>query len=117
VAYPGSNNAQGGGEVLVVLSPTHARVFGRAGMTRRELQTQLFEHARVPLGRFSDEMMGRVRRKREARYGKDLPDPLPVADRPDDILVAVAGGPGGHTVFFPTYGETRAVTRVITTPG
>jgi hypothetical protein len=116
MAYPGSNNAQGGGEVLVVLSPTHARVFGREGISRRHLQQRLFERARVPLGRFSEAMMGRVRKKRAARYGNDLPDPLPVANGPDDIMIAVAGGPGGHTAFFPTYGETRAVTRTITVP-
>lgn len=113
MVYPGSNNAQGGGEVLVVLSPTHAGVFGRAGLTRRQLQEALFERARVPLARFSEEMMQRVRKKREARYGPQLPDPLPIADSPAEIMIAVAGGPGGHTVFFPTYGETRAVTREI----
>jgi hypothetical protein len=116
MAYPGSNNAQGGGEVLVVLSPTHARVFNRAGLSRRDLQQRLFERARVGLTRFSEEMMGRVRQKRAARYGSQLPDPLPVANGPDDIMIAVAGGPGGHTAFFPTYGETRAVTRVIHAP-
>ena len=113
MAYPGSNNAQGGGEVLVVLSPTHARVFGRAGMSRRDVQQALYERARVPLGRFSQEMMARVRKKRTPRYGDAIPDPLPVVDGPEEILIAVAGGPGGHTLFFPTYGETRAVSRVI----
>jgi hypothetical protein len=82
-------------------------------MSRRDLQQALYERARVPLGRFSEEMMGRVRKKRAPRYGSVIPDPLPVADGPDEILIAVAGGPGGHTLFFPTYGETRAVTRVI----
>lgn len=113
MVYPGSNNAQGGGEVLVVLSPTHAGVFGRAGLSRQQLQEELFERARVPLARFSDEVIQRVHKKREARYGQHLPDPLPIADGPADIMIAVAGGPGGHTVFFPTYGETRAVTREI----
>lgn len=116
MAYPGSNNAQGGGEVLLVLSPTHARVFAREGLTRRVLQERLFEQARVSHSRFSDEMMARVRKKRAPKYGASLPDPLPVADGPEEILLAVAGGPGGHTIFFPTYGETRAVTRVIHMP-
>ena len=113
MAYPGSNNAQSGGEVLLVLSPAHARVFGQAGMSRREVQQQLHERARVSLDRFSDEMMARVRKKRAPRYGSAIPDPLPIADGPEEILLAVAGGPGGHTLFLPTYGETRAVTRVI----
>lgn len=116
MAYPGSNNAQGGGEVLLVLSPTHARVFARESVARRDLQQRLFERARVRLDRFSAETMTRVRKKRAPKYGNDLPDPLPVVDGPDEILIVVAGGPGGHTAFFPTYGETRAVTRVIDAP-
>ena len=116
MAYPGSNNAQGGGEVIAALSPAHARVLGGAGMSRRQLQEKLFELARVPLARFSNEIISRVRKKREARYGKNLPDPLPIADGPDEILIVVAGGPGAHTLFFPTYGETRAVTRAIVMP-
>ncbi|MCC6532137.1 MAG: hypothetical protein IT531_06270 [Burkholderiales bacterium] len=113
MTYPGSNNAQGGGEVLLVLSPAHAGVFARAGMSKRDLQAALYQRARVPLARFSEEIMLRVRRKRAPHHGDELPDPLPVADGPDEILIAVAGGPGAHTLFFPTYGETRAVTRVV----
>lgn len=113
MSYPGSNNAQGGGEVLVVISPGHAELFQKAGMSKREVQAALHERARVPLSRFSPEAAARVRRKRERRYGADLPDALPVADDPDCIIIVVAGGPGSHSLFFPTYGETRAVTRII----
>ncbi|MFP6868476.1 MAG: hypothetical protein VCE91_03865 [Nitrospinota bacterium] len=113
MSYPGSNNAQGGGEVLIVVSPGHVELFDKAGMTRRDVQEALFERARVPLDRFSPEITKRVLGKRKQQYGEDVPDPVPVADDPDSILVAVAGGPGSHTLFFPTYGETIAVTRVI----
>jgi hypothetical protein len=113
MSYPGSNNAQGGGEVLVVVSPGHAELFEKAGMTRRDVQEALFERARVPMERFSPEISKRVHGKRKQQYGEDVPDPVPVADDPDSILIAVAGGPGSHTLFFPTYGETKAVTRVI----
>jgi hypothetical protein len=117
MTYPGSNNAQGGGEVLVVVSPGHAELFQKEGMTKRRVQEALYERACIPLTRFSNEMAARVRRKREKRYGNDLPDAVPVADGPECILIAVAGGPGSHTLFFPTYGETRAVTKVIAQTG
>jgi len=113
MTYPGSNNAQGGGEVLLVISPGHAELFAKAGMTRRQVQEALHARARIPLNRFSKELIERVRKKRAGRYGSTLPDALPVADDPESILIAVAGGPGSHTLFFPTYGETRAITRVI----
>jgi hypothetical protein len=113
MSYPGSNNAHGGGEVLVVVSPGHAELFAKANMTRRAVQDALFARARVPLSRFSAEALARVRKKRLGREGVSLPDAVPVADSPEHVLIAVAGGPGSHSLFFPTYGETRAVTRVI----
>jgi hypothetical protein len=117
MAYPGSNNAQGGGEVLIVVSPGHAELFEKAGLTRRDVQEALFEHAHVPLKRFSPEVSERVHSKRRGRYGEAVPDSVPVADDPESILIAVAGGPGSHTLFFPTYGETKAITHVIKDSG
>jgi hypothetical protein len=38
---------------------------------------------------------------------------LPVSPRPEDIGIIVAGGPGTHSVYVPTFGQTRAVTRAI----
>ena len=113
MTYPGSNNAQGGGEVLVALSPGHAALFRKEGMSRRQVQEALYQRARVRVETFSKEMRARVSRKRAQRYGTELPDELPIADSPECILIVVAGGPGSHTLFFPTYGETRAITRVI----
>jgi hypothetical protein len=37
-------------------------------------------------------------------------DAIPLADRPEDIQIIVAGGAGNHTVFVPTWGDTRCVT-------
>ena len=33
-----------------------------------------------------------------------------VADRPEDLLVVVAGGPGTHSIYLPTFGDSRATT-------
>ena len=35
---------------------------------------------------------------------------VPISPRPDDIGIIVAGGPGTHSVYIPTFGQTRAVT-------
>ena len=34
--------------------------------------------------------------------------------RAEDIAIIVAGGPGTHSVYVPTFGQTRAVSRRIT---
>ena len=54
-----------------------------------------------------------MRTKRRRLFEEGSPDAVPVAGSPESILIAVAGGPGSHTLFFPTYGETQAVTKPI----
>lgn len=113
MAYPGSNNAQGGGEVLLVISPQHLGLLASGGVDRADAQRALFELARVPMKRFSPEIAERVRGRRPGLFADAEPDAVPVADGPESILISVAGGPGSHTLFFPTYGETRAVTKPV----
>ena len=113
MAYPGSNNAQGGGEVLLVISPQHLGLLASGGMGHKDVQEALFEGARVPMKRFSPEIAERVRGRRPGLFADAEPEAVPVADGPEEILIAVAGGPGSHTLFFPTYGETRAVTKPV----
>ena len=113
MAYPGSNNAQGGGEVLLVISPQHLGLLYSGGMGREDAQRALFERALVPLKSFSPEIAERVRGRRPGLFADAEPEAVPVADGPESILISVAGGPGSHTLFFPTYGETRAVTKPV----
>ena len=113
MACPGSNNAQGGGEVLLVISPQHLGLLASGGVDRADAQRALFDLARVPIKSFSPEIAERVRGRRPGLFEDSSPDAVPVADAPESILIAVAGGPGSHTLFFPTYGETRAVTKPI----
>ena len=113
MAYPGSNNAQGGGEVLLVISPQHLGLLSSGGVGREDVQRALFESARVPIENFSPEIAERVRGRRPGLFADAEPEAVPVADAPESILISVAGGPGSHTLFFPTYGETRAVTKPV----
>jgi hypothetical protein len=116
MANLGSNHPYLMGESMVVLSPEHARVCADAGWRRAEVRQFLFETARV---RHGDLRMGGI-------YGADTgknPWPrwldrssddtrIPVARRPEDILVIVAGGPGRHSLYIPGWG-TRSVSRAI----
>ena len=54
----------------------------------------------------------RTRASRKDELGDiGLDTMLPIAPRPEDICLLVAGGPGTHSVYAASFGNTRAVTR------
>jgi len=97
---------------LVIFGPEHAKTVFEDGYSKKKIREYLFEHARVRLGDFSQENIdNRFRRK----YGDASPDLLiPIFKRPEDLLIAVVGGPGKHSIVIPTFGATQAITRAIT---
>ena len=117
MATIGHNNAccVGSGDVMVVLGPEHAHTVASGGMTRRDVQAFLFEHARNRVGKI----------KGRAMWGMfDWPDwvdknddecMVPVVEKPEDIAVVVAGGVGKHSSFIPTFGVNKSITRKIAT--
>lgn len=112
--HPPSNEYVHGGEPWLLLSPEHAEVFKRAGMTKAQLKRALWDAARMPAGRFSARELQRARDSRTQELGEITPEtPVPVSPRPEDVQILVAGGPGTHSVYIPSFGNTRAVTRVI----
>ncbi|MGE4649746.1 MAG: hypothetical protein AAEJ53_02570 [Myxococcota bacterium] len=109
MATLGCNNAPiSSAEFFVVLGPEHAATLAGSGWTRRDVQSYLFERARISAGEFRRAFEGAVRRPwfealRDA-------DPMPITDHPDNIRVLVAGGPGKHSCVIPSWGMTRSVT-------
>ena len=82
----------GGGQPIVVMSPEWAVQLAKAGMTKLEVQRQLFHLAT-----------------------RDMPDStLQVAAVPEDILIVIAGGAGIKQTVIPNWnGGARAVTAAI----
>ena len=68
----------------------------------------------MPLSRFDPSNIERFAVIHPAGF-KDRPpdDPGPDRARVADIMIVVAGGAGKHSVFVPTFGATRSVTRRI----
>jgi hypothetical protein len=115
MAILGSNNAFGRGEPLVVFGPEHAATVAAEGMDKHQVKVWLFEHAKIPAGRFSPENYERfVRRETERMEGMTPETTVPCAGSADDIMVLVAGGAGKHSCFIPTFGNTKAITRPLT---
>jgi hypothetical protein len=114
LAYPTSNDYHFGGEPWLVISPEHAEILERAGLGKAEVKRNLWELSKMPAGRQAAKDYARVQHTRGPELGGIGPDTLlPISPRPEDIGVIVAGGPGTHSVYVPTFGQTRAATRPI----
>ena len=108
----GSNNVHlGKGEPAMVLTAGHAQLAAKVGMSKADVKRFLYENGGFP----TSELRPMVRRHRI--------DPV-IADgvvhqtqKPEDIMVIVAGGPEPyHATFMPTFGDSRSVTRPIRLP-
>ena len=85
------------------------------GLSKADVKQWLFEHATLPMRRFSKEgIERRFRRKLAEQYANaDLDAPVRMFTKPEDLIVIVTGGAGKHSQWVPTFGNTRAVTRAL----
>ena len=113
-AIVGSNNIYLGGEPLVVLGPEHAATVAASGWSKDDFRRALWERARVPIGRITQENIERFSLVHpESFKGQAAGALVAIARDWRDIMVIVAGGAGKHSAFIPTFGSTRSVTRRI----
>lgn len=115
MAQTGSNNAYYRGQPVLAFGPEHAATVASGGMTKREVKQWLYEHATIPLSKFSKEGIERRFRRKQADEFANAPLDAPVHmwKTPDDLIVIVTGGAGKHSAYVPTFGNTRAVTRAL----
>ena len=114
MSQAGSNNILSRGSPVLAFGPEHAATVAAEGWSREDIQRYVFENARYPLAELSDELFQVIQEHTE----QGIPVPLferdamaPIADGPEHIHVIVAGGPGKHSSWFPTFGNmTRPVT-------
>jgi hypothetical protein len=90
---------------LLVLSPSHARTLADAGLSKQDIQNFVFENARISLA--EGEATGFLFRHSEA-WAKRVNDQtdrktlIPMTERPEDLKIIVAGGPGCiSSTFIP----------------
>ena len=111
----GSNNAYYSGQPCVAFGPEHAQTVAGGGFSKADVKRWLFEHATLPMSRFSREgIERRFRRKLADQYANaPLDAPVRMVTKPEDLLVIVTGGAGKHSAYIPTFGNTRSVTRAL----
>ncbi len=114
MAHPTSNDYWISGEPWLVLSPEHAHILRQAGLSKAQVKRALWEKSKMRAGRMAAKDLARTQIARRAELGEIGPDTLlPIAPAPEHIGLIVAGGPGTHSVYVPSFGDTRSVTREI----
>jgi hypothetical protein len=110
VAAAGSNNMFMSQQALVVLGPEHAAIAAREGYSKEQVRQALFEQARISFEKISSgnaDVLAVWRAPNiEETAGQRV---LRIAERPEDILVLVAGGAGNHSASIPGW-YSRSVT-------
>jgi hypothetical protein len=114
MATLGCNNLYSQGHPALVLGPEHAQHIAAAGWTKKDLQTAIFEKARQPWG---------IAKNRGKSNGPFFPvwvdkaddhSMVPIINDPKDLIVIVAGGAGGKSMWCPTAGaQSLSVTKSI----
>ena len=114
MTFPTGNDYHFGGQPWVVLSPEHAEILKLGGLDKTDVKRLLWEQSGLLASRFAARDYARAHHTRGGEFSRFSADTLlPISLQPDDIGIIVAGGPGTHSVYVPTFGQTRAVTRAV----
>lgn len=106
----GGSGFLGGGEPLCILPPEWAAQFHGGGYSKLQVKTAIWERATLPVAKLAPAM----RARRMAAAADPAAGILRVAEKPEDLMIVVAGGVGRKAAYAPTWGgSTRAISREI----
>ena len=108
---PAGNDYWIGGEPWIVMSPWHANILKAAGLTKSEVKYRVWEESKIPASRMDEEDREHTQVGRRAELGAiSLDTMLPISRSPGNLGIIVAGGAGTHSLYVPSFGNTRSVT-------
>jgi hypothetical protein len=100
--------AQEKGDMLLLLCPDFAYKIARDGLGVKDVQHMLFEWTRTPLSRWHKNHWPKL----EKLGYVESDGTVPLAARPEQFQIAVAGGESGHhALYFCTFGLTWSVSK------
>ena len=104
ISQTGANILHGHGPYIVAFGPEHAQTVHRDGWSLTDVQEKLYEASAIDMDRVPLEKQRNYTVDRDSNVinGKFYLTPSP-----DKIQVLVAGGPGKHSAFIPTFGSTQ----------
>ncbi len=108
-----------GPEAIMVICQEHAKIIAGDGFSKMDVKKFVWERAAYRMKHLPDETFHqRVKRRSDLKLTRD--SVIPVTDKPEDILVVVAGGDGSQSQYIhvwgqstPQGGSTRSVTKLI----
>jgi hypothetical protein len=114
MATYGCNNLYSQGHPVLVFGPENAQHIAAAGWKKLDVQKAVFEMARKPWG------MVKNRGKSKGPFfpvwvnQNDDDAMVPIINEPRDLIVLVAGGAGGKSMYCPTAGaQSLSVSKLI----
>ncbi len=99
LSTPGCNNSHVPGEILVIISPEHAKTIIRDGWDKMDVKNFLHENSIV-----SVDLGDRGGRKLDKKW--IVGDDVRITRSPDDVVLVVAGGSGRHTMIAHGFGSS-----------
>ena len=87
-------------EVMLVICPEHAQIMFKEGCTKADIRGALFEMARVPFEKISDENIELLSKRRPSWFKNNARE-IAAVDGPEDIWIVVAGGAGAKSAYIP----------------
>ncbi|MGG1677203.1 UGSC family (seleno)protein [Neobacillus sp. NRS-1170] len=101
---------------VVVISPVHAQILERDGFDKQSIKQDLYKRAQVPVSNYDRTTRKTVLELKPKYLVKENGEEfLKIAQRPEDIMIFVAGGDGEHSAVIGTFHTSRAITRKIDT--
>ena len=104
ISQTGANVLSGDAPYIIVLGPEHARTIHRDGWTIQDMQEKIYTDSAVDVSRVSAEQ----RKFYETRTSYMVNNRYHLSRNPDDIQILVAGGPGKHSAYIPSFGHNEA---------
>jgi hypothetical protein len=113
IAYVGNRNTNGPGEPLLILCPQHAQLLADGGYSKADVKRFIWERSRVKFKDIPPGNFVQFSRNFLKFYADVDPDcGFPIAERAEDIVIAVMGGSGTHSLSV----QTRLACKNVTVP-
>lgn len=113
IPYVGNRNTNGEGQPLLILCPQHARLLANGGYSKAAVKRYVWEHGRLPFGNIPRGNLTNFSKKLlRQNAGSDPAFAVPIAEKPEDIVIVVMGGAGTHSLSV----QTRLASENITVP-
>ncbi len=113
IAYIGNRNTNGEGQPLLILCPQHARLLANGGYSKLDVKRHIWEFARIPFQSIPRGNLTSFSKKLLEQFdGKNPGYDVPIAGKPEDIVIVVMGGTGTHSLSV----QTRLASENVTVP-